>query len=291
MFDKLFNKMLYEIETSNLEIYGIEIHKENQLIFRHFFSEDIRYPIYSATKTITSAAAGLAYESGKLDIKAPISYYLDRKHIDEMPKLKREAFEKLSIERFLTMSVSGFPFRPEGDNWLKYSLSSNDDFSEKPVFQYSNISAYLVGLACENAVGEPLYNYICRNILAPLSIQNPPYAKDPDGNFYGATGFYLTVDELSRFGSLYLNGGIFNGERIISREWIEKSVTPHIKTENDENYGYFIWLSDDLISISGKWGQKCLIFPSKKITVTYLSNLPVNSSAMLKIALQTAERL
>ena len=279
-----------EIEKYSLEVHGIEIHKNDQLIYSKFFDEDKRYPIYSATKTITSAAFGIAQEEGKICEDDYLCYYLDRKYTDRLSALQRENFQRLTLKRFLTMSVQGFPFRPDGEDWTEFSLLCNKDFGRAPVFSYSNISAYLVGVAVENAVGIPLYDYICRKILEPLEIKNPVYRKSPEGHFYGATGMELSVDELSRIGRMYLKKGVWKNERILSEEWVEKSVSKQI--ENSEGgYGYFIWTSENSFRISGKWGQKCIVYPEKNLVITYLSNLPEGGEKMLEIVEKTAEIL
>ena len=72
---------------------------------------------------------------------------LPREAVEGMPPGKREAFRLLPISRFLTMSVPGYPFRPEGEDWLAFALSCPAEYAGAPTFSYSNIPAYLVGLA------------------------------------------------------------------------------------------------------------------------------------------------
>ena len=284
----MFEFIEKEVDALKLDVYGIEIHKDNKLIYVKSFCDDKRYPIYSAAKTVTSAAVGIAKSERKISENDFIADYIERKYLEKLSGKQLENFRKLTIKRFLTMSVAGFPFRPSGDDWLEFSLLCNEDYGKEPQFSYSNISAYLVGRACENAVGKPLYDYLDERLFQPLGIIKPPYQTCPKGHFYGATGMQLTVDELSRIGRLYLNGGIFDGKRILSEEWVKSSTA--VQTDNsDGGYGYFIWINNGSFRISGKWGQKCLVYPEKKLTVTYLSNLPERGNEMLEIAEKAAE--
>ena len=66
---------------------------------------------------------------------------------------QREAFELLTIDRLMCMSVEGFPFRAEGDDYLKFALSCPLVKPEERSFCYSNIPAYLVGVALSQAIG------------------------------------------------------------------------------------------------------------------------------------------
>ncbi|MCM1508821.1 MAG: hypothetical protein NC177_17065 [Ruminococcus flavefaciens] len=50
----IFSDFIQEIEKNNLNLHGIEIFKDSDIIFRHMWNDDIRYPIYSATKSFTS---------------------------------------------------------------------------------------------------------------------------------------------------------------------------------------------------------------------------------------------
>ena len=284
----MFEFIENDIKKYNLDVHGFSINKDNTMVYKKFFHADTRYPVYSATKTITSTAFGIAQDEGKLSADDFLCNYLQRKYIDKLSGVNRQNFEKLTLKRFLTMSVPGFPFRPDGTDWIEFSLMSNKNYGAKAEFSYSNIPAYLVGVALENAVGMPLYEYICQKIFVPLEIYNPPYRKCPSGHFYGATGMEFTLDELSRFGLLYLNKGCFKGNRIVSENWVKNSTKSQIEN-SDGGYGFFIWVNNDSFIISGKWGQKCIVFPQKNLVITYLSNLPKNSGKLLEIAHKAAE--
>lgn len=170
-------EFLKEIERNHLDVYGIEIMQNGNLIFKKSFTPDIRYPIYSATKSLTSTAIGIASDEGKISIYEPLSNYLEKNYLKNM---------------------------------------------------------------------------------------------------------YLSVHELSLLGQLYLQKGVFNNNRIISEKWVNEATK--IKIDNgNEKYGYFFWVNNNHFSISGKWGQKCLIYPNKNIVATYLGNMKNDSNQMQKI--------
>ena len=283
----LFSELIKDIETNNFNVHGIEIFQNNDIVFRHMWSDNIRYPIYSATKSFTATAVGIAVDEGRFSIEAPLSEYLEKRYLQNMPAHLRQAFCKLPVSRFLTMSVKGYPFRPCGDDWLKTVLDTNADYSRID-FSYTNVSAYLVGIACENAVGGNLPQYLKSRLFEPLNIENPTFLADPQGRFYGATGMYLTVHELSLLGQLYLQRGVFNHKRIISEKWSDEATKLQIEN-SDGGYGYFLWRNGNHFSISGKWGQKCLIYPQKNLIITYLGDMPENSGKMQSVAESFAE--
>ena len=207
-------------ETGGYAVYGLLVQQagETALALGDCIA---RHPVYSATKSFTATAAGMLQDAGKWSVDDPLAAYLPREAMEGMPPGKREAFRLLPISRFLTMSVPGYPFRPEGEDWLAFALSCPADYTCPPAFSYSNIPAYLVGLAAGNAAGEPLSDYLRRELLAPLGIESPVFRTDPQGRFYGATGMELSVEELSRLGRLYMQGGVWNGKRLFSGSWAE----------------------------------------------------------------------
>lgn len=296
----MYTKLTEEIQMHGYQVHGIEIFRDGETIFTHHFAPNVRYPIYSATKAFTSTAVGLAVAEGKLSVDAPLSAYLERRYLQYVPEAQREAFAKLPIRRFLTMSIPGYPFRPEGADWLQFALEYPVDYGAAPVFDYSNIPAYLAGVAVEHAVGEHLGDYLKSRLFEPLGIHNPVYQKCPAGHFYGASGMELTVHELSLLGQLYLQKGQFQGTQILPEWWVQEAAS--VQLQNREGgYGYYFWKYGQGYRISGKWGQRCLIFPAQldgqeavtdgaeysgrqdSLMVTYLSNMQSGSGRVTEL--------
>ncbi|MBP3339853.1 MAG: serine hydrolase [Lachnospiraceae bacterium] len=265
-----FEKFVEDIKINNWNVFGVEVYVDGKLLHSYGDTIDTRYPIYSATKTITSIAVGIAVDEGKLDINKSVLDYLPSNVVNSMPEKQVEIYKNITTKDLLTMSVSGYPFRPEGESWLvnalNYPVSLNGEFS------YSNISAYLAGVVASCAVGEDLYQYLDRKLFEPLGIIKPTYERCPDGYFYGASMMELTVHELSKIGLLLYDNGIYEGKRILSEEYVREATS--IQQMNREGgYGYFIWKYRNGYSINGKWKQKCYVLPNEKIMATYLSHI------------------
>lgn len=163
-------------------VYGVTVWRQGVCLGSWQENPNQRYPVYSATKSFTATAVGMAAQEGALCLQAPILHYF-AKEIGELPPAQRAVWEKVSLERLLTMSVEGFPFRPrEGEDWMKQAFCC-PIHPEKRVFAYSNFPAYLVGAALENAVGESLMEYMRPRLLAPLGIADLPHRLCPRGAF------------------------------------------------------------------------------------------------------------
>lgn len=273
MFDDIRDKL----DLADLGVHAIEIICGNEVVVHECFDEDKPYPVYSAAKSVTSMAFSLCCDDALLSPQTALAQYID----DSCKKLFPSGFDKLCFERFLTMTAGDLPFRPQGDDWLRYIFSLDVDFSDTS-FHYSNIPAYLVGVACENAVGQDLMSYLQKRIFDPMGIPLPKYSLCPKGHFYGATGMEMTVHQLALLGQLYLQNGRFNGEQLISERSVKAAVTPRVFTGSD-HYGYFIRVAHDHFSFVGKWGQRCIVYPQRKIVAAYLSHCPDRSQQLYQL--------
>jgi len=113
------------------------------------------------------------------------------------------------------------------------------------------------------------------NLLAPLGIDKPQWQFQPLGAAMTGGGLGLRSRDLLKFAQLYLNGGLWNGRRILSEQWVQASVTPHANAREDTGYGYLWWLqtyrnegnSWRSWGMYGTGGNKVLVFPDQQVVV------------------------
>ena len=281
----MFDRLAEDIMRSGFEVHAAEILSDGLTVFHHAFGEDRRYPVYSVTKCVTSAAFSTACDEGKVAPDTPLADFLERRYRAEMP----EGFADMPFSRFLSMTAGEYPFRPEGDDWVSFALSSVKNI-RAGAFCYSNIPAYLVGAALENAVGEGLAGYIQKRLFDPLEIPQPPYRTCPHGHFYGATGMELTVHELAKLGELYLRRGKWNGRQLISENAVSDALSVHSQTgAPGVGCGYIFRIYADHFDMSGKWGQRCVVYPEKKLVLAWLANEPGRSEELINFFCRAAK--
>ena len=273
----MFDRLCDELIGAGLGVHAIEMIYKGKVVLHKCFDDDKPYPVYSAAKSVTSMAFSLCCDDGLLSPQTHLADLIEDKYKDLFPS----GFDKLPFQRFLTMTAGNFPFRPQGEDWLKYIFSLDIDYTDTS-FHYSNIPAYLVGLACENAVDMPLIEYLQKRIFDPLGIPEPVFSTCPNGHFYGATGMEMDVHSLALLGQLYLKKGECSGVQLISRQAAELAVSPHVFTGTD-HYGFFFRVAADHFSIVGKWGQRCMVYPEKELVVSYLSHCPDNSQKLYEL--------
>ena len=274
-----FDGFIHDIESGRWNVFGTQVWQNGQLLHAWGDTQENRHPIYSCTKTVTSIAAGMAWDDGHIDLNRCVLDYLPTRAVAAMMPAQREAYKPITLHRLMTMSVPGYPFRPEGDSWLDFALACPLADTATPAFEYSNIPAYLTAVAVTHAVDEDLDSYLSRRLFAPLGIDHPLMSRCPEGYFYGASGMALTVDELSRIGMLLMNGGHYADQCILSNEFIHRATSVQ-QMCREGGYGYFVWKYRDGFSINGKWGQKCYVLPQKGLLVTHLAHNESGSDAI-----------
>lgn len=261
-----------DIEQNHWNIFGVEVYRDGQLVHSWGDTTRERHNTYSVTKSVTAIAAGMARDDGRFDFNRSVLDYLPERYVSVMAGAQRERYRGITIRRLMTMSIPGYPFRPEGDSWLAASLAYPLPKVSEQRFDYSNIPAYLVGVALTQALGEPLDDYLNRRLFGPLGIGSPVLAHCPEGYFYGASGMELTVHELSQIGLLLLHGGVYGGQRIVSEAFVREATSVQ-QMNREGGYGYFIWRYRDGFSFNGKWKQKCYILPSAGLVITFLGHI------------------
>ena len=266
-----FEAFISDIVDNKWNVYGVEVY-EKGVLHKYGDTCKTRYPIYSATKSILSIAVGIAYDQGKIDLARCVLDYIPEENVNAMSDNQRRTFEKISLHRLMTMSVGDLPFRPEGSSYLDFSLACKVKEPETKVFNYSNIPAYLVGVALTNAIEEDAVAYINRNIFEPMQITDAEFARCPDGYFYGASGMELSVHDLGLIGLLLYNRGLYEGKRIVSEKYVDTAASI-LQMNREGGYGYFLWKYRDGFSINGKWKQRCYVLPERELIVTFLSHI------------------
>ena len=266
-----FQAFVTDIQQNRWHVHGVQVAQHGQLC--HSWGDVTGlHPIYSATKSVLSVAVGIAAEEGRLDLSAPLLEYLPKASLAAMAPAQRKAFAPINLHRLMTMSVKGFPFRPEGDDWLAYSLACPLDEPETPAFDYSNIPAYLTGVALTHAIGQDAGQWIQERIFCPLGITAYRMGRCPSGYFYGASMMEMSVESLCKIGVMLMQGGVYQGQRIVSEAYV-KAATSVQQMNREGGYGYFFWKYRDGFSINGKWKQKCYVLPKQGLVICYLSHI------------------
>lgn len=261
-----------DIRKNGWNIFGVELYEQGKLTHSYGDTTEEIHDLYSATKSIVSIAAGIVYDRGLVDFDKSILEYLPADKVSKISSEQKKTWGQITVKRLMSMSVEDLPFAHEGDSYIDFCLNQKLENPEKRGFNYSNLNSYLVGVALTEILGEDLGAFIEKNLFEPLEIKKFNYKRCPEGYFYGSTGMNLTVHDFSKIGCLVYDGGVFEGKRIVSEEYV-KMATSVRQMNREGGYGFFFWKYKDGFSLNGKLGQKCYCRPEKGLMLTFLSNM------------------
>ena len=247
----MLNAFLDEIQQKNLRLRGIEVYQHGQKIASARLAPNYRYPLHSISKSFICAAIGMLVSEGRLHVRERI--------VDLFPELVPETpmpyLNDLVVEHLLTMTtghIADTHFDPEAghdeDDGVRYFLRQPIEKQPGTFFFYNNGATYVLSAIITRLTGQSAVEYLTPRLFEPLGIQNPPWQICSKGRNLGYTGLMLNTSEIARFGLLYLNGGIYDGRRLLPQSWVEKSgmalsdTTPHKDgLDNEYGYGYQFW--------------------------------------------------
>jgi CubicO group peptidase (beta-lactamase class C family) len=279
-------------QEKHYDLKGIVIVRSGRLASEHYFngdSVDTLHDIRSATKSITSLLMGIALQKGSVhSVNDSIALYL--------PGLPGDGKEKITIKDLLNMR-SGLDANDEdpstpgnednldkSSDWIHtiYKVPMKDMPGSK--YNYCSINAFLTGAIVENSSHMPLDEFARVNLFEPLGLHDYRWRQVPIYRITGHGNLSITTRNLAAIGELMLNDGIVNGQRLLSHDWITKSLASQVAISDSDPYadyyGYMWYTKAEPIGghsievyfASGNGGNKIYIIPSRHMVVAITSS-------------------
>ena len=262
------------VADKSLNMHNIMILRGNKVIFEcSFGGQDITVPkmTFSACKSITSLAIGMLIDDGLLTLEDRVSNIFGER-INVIDKIR--AYD-LTVYDLLTMQT-GVVFNEAesfaSTNWIKSYFSSATNAKPGTEFAYNSLNTYILGAIVYKKTGKHISDYLKERLFEPLGITDTAWEKCPMGLEKGGWGLYIRPEDMAKIGALVLGGGVWNGKRIISREYIDQATTMQVKVPlnvGSFNYGYQIWVGreTDTFLFNGMLGQNVLCFKNNGIII------------------------
>ena len=275
------------IEALNNDNPGVEavtLYQNGSILLEHRFVPYHERPIYSHTKSFAVTLAGIAIDENKLR--------LDDKLVDFFPEYKSvitdERMYQIELKHLLTMSsgldgrllVSAGRRTGEGlPDYVAYLLSQTLRHNVGERFLYSNADSHLIACMVERAVGEKFQKYAYEKLFSKIDMGYPAWEATPSGTPFCGSGMYLGINDMMKIGILYLNNGVWNGEKIVSADWVRSATKRQILTGASggwsDSYGYQFWVIDNPSGVyraDGAYGQCTIIVPDKNAVLATQSS-------------------
>jgi hypothetical protein len=141
------------------------------------------------------------------------------------------------------------------------------------VFAYNQPCTYSLAAIIQRVTGQTLTEYLRPRLFDPLGIGEVGWQQDHRGRDLGFTGLHANTDAVARLGLLYLQRGVWNGQRLLSEEWVAEATRVQVENPNEPNpdwrrgYGYQFWTSRHGYRGDGAYGQFCLVLPEQDAVI------------------------
>jgi CubicO group peptidase (beta-lactamase class C family) len=274
-------------------LHSLLIARHGQLVLEEYFygmdqwrTHDMR----SASKTITSVLVGVARQNGvRIDADTRVYSVGQTSNLDPRKQL-------LTLGNLLSMTSGldcddnrnspgseGVMQNQSGQpDWVQYALdlpALSTPGGDHAI--YCSAGMNLAGGVLRKLTDTWIPDLFYETLARPLGITEYHVNLAPNGEAYMGGGLYLRARDQLKLGQLYLNGGTWNGKRLVSREWVTDSTrvhstfTPRPPFDTDHGYGY-AWHSRPLehggqiyrdYYAAGNGGQYVIVIPSLDLVV------------------------
>jgi CubicO group peptidase (beta-lactamase class C family) len=228
---------------------------------------------WSMTKSITNALLGILVKQGKLDIGAPApvaSWNSDERRTITLANLMNMRSGLRWWEFYAGPShCTDMLFKEK--NMGEFAMESSPGSAPGTQFNYSSGTANILSAIVRKTIGDSgYYRFPYEQLFYKTGMLHTVLETDAGGTFVGSSYCYATPRDWARFGLLYMNDGVWNGERILPEGWVAF-------TRTGEGYGALWWLKKyprvprDCFSCEGYEGQHVWVIPSRKLVIVRLA--------------------
>lgn len=266
--------------------------------------------VFSVTKSVISILIGIAIDKGYINCtRQPVLDFFP----DYEVKKREKTIQNITLRDMLTMTAPyKYRFAPytryfSSGDWVKSSLDllggkgRTGDFRYAPVIGPDIFSGIIV-----NVTGRSVLDFANEFLFGPLGIDVPGdvvfhnkeeqmefyksktvrgWVSGPTGVHTGGWGLMLTPSDMTKIGQLYLNHGIWNGQQIVSSEWVSESTRK--KSEwKDLKFGYLWWIIDEeegSYAALGDGGNVIYINPKYEMVVAIASYFKKGTGDRIKL--------
>lgn len=274
--------LLDKLENGITEMHGLMIMRHDKICAEGWWSPygpGICHGLQSLSKTYSATAVGIACTEGILHLDEAVADIFP----DQIPEGPSDFLRQLRVRDVLCMG-SGMKVIPEAtESWIRDFLAVEIVHKPGTAFMYNSMGSTLLCAMVEARSGERTAEYLKTRLFDKIGIdsKNTMWEYMPDGTAYGGGGFYATTEDNLRLMKLYKDGGKWNGEQILSEDYVKQAVSCQIPsaTEAEGNpeasdnflgYGFQIWMCsmEGVYRADGAMGQFSIVCPKQDMIIS-----------------------
>ena len=240
-------------------IHAILVARHGKLVFEEYFhgyTADMTHDTRSASKTVTTTLIGMAMQAG--EPISPSSPVYEIMYSGTPPAGLDPWKREIQLKHLMTMTP-GFDCddadanspgneelmqsQTEQPDWWQYTLDLPMVNEPGSVATYCSGSPNLALGVLQHATRTWIPVLLQNYFADPLQVATYHMNLMPSGDAYGGGGLYIRPRDFLKLAQLYLNDGVWNGQRLLSKDWVREAMTPYT-TMFDQGYGYGWWITE-----------------------------------------------
>jgi CubicO group peptidase (beta-lactamase class C family) len=288
------DSMVEAIAAGDLPLaHSVLVAKSGKLVIEEYFygfRRDTMHDMRSASKSIASTLVGLAVDRDLLPgSDARVLDYLDYESYDNWTSAKGD----IELRHLMTMSSgldandsdrnsvaneNAYQWQRAQPDWIKFAMDAPMIANPGERIIYGSANPMILAGVLEAVIDSSVESFAHESLFGPLGIHNYKIFMRPnDAGVYLGGGMHLTPRDMLKIGQLYLDGGLWKGERILSASWVDESFGQYGPLEpldrNGNQYGYLWWHENyevgdrtiATIEARGNGGQYIIVVPSLEV--------------------------
>lgn len=258
-----------------LNMHNVIIARNGKILCKAYFGAHkggIWKATFSACKSVVSIAIGMLIDEGKLTLDTKLEDIFPK----EMKSLTKMRIKNISIYDLLTMTTGMTSLEETGavneKELFKAYINTPLTYDPGKRFSYNSTNTYVLSYILKKVSGEGLSDYLESRLFAPLGIKNYYWEKSAEDVEFGGWGLYIEPCDFAKIGMMLLNGGVWEGKRIISKEYVDNATKMHAISHDSAygfNYGFQMWTNkkEDQFLFNGMLGQNVWCFKNNGIVI------------------------
>lgn len=301
MDSTILQSMMDHIIDEDLDVHSVIVIRNGYVVLEEYpnpyqgqsrtQSYDGTHYLYSTTKSFTSCMIGIAIDKGFLDntSQTVLSIFPDMifANVDDRK-------ERMTIDDLLTMR-SGLPWdetsapfsSPDNDVWqLNFNSSGGVQFVlDQPMeaepgtyFHYNTGASHVLSGIISEVTNMSMLDFAAENLFTPLGIDRYLWPGDTQGVTFGGFDLQLRPLDMAKFGFLFLNNGTWDGEQIVSADWVHNTTTTVTQLDAIRGYSRQWWTMPDygVYNTAGLYGQYIFVAPEYNLVAVFTSGYGVD---------------
>jgi CubicO group peptidase (beta-lactamase class C family) len=266
---------LDQVTEKRLGVHSLLVIRHGYLIVDAYFfpySAATPHDLASVTKTITSTLTGIAVDRGLIKLDDKLLPFFP----NQSPAGPDAAKQRITVGDLVRMESGldcGYaPGEQELEqmkrsaDWVRFALALPMKYDPGTHSAYCSPGYHLLGSALAAAAHQSERDFGMEALFHPLGIGDVLWATDPQGRDHGWGDSHLFPQELARIGYLYLHGGVWNGRRIVSHDWVARSIAVPAAPRGEAGGMGYEWNASNgpngrQFGGTGRGGQSLIVWP------------------------------